>query len=53
MMQKNKGFTVLELLVVMVFVGIIALMTAPDLGKSLAKERYRAAVQAFFDVVIE
>ncbi len=45
MLKKSKGFTLLELMVVVAVIGIMAMITAPNLVSGLPTYRIKAAVR--------
>ncbi len=46
--RRTCGFTLLELMVVVALVAVLLSLGAPALGRSLALQRQRAAIQALF-----
>lgn len=49
MMNKNKGFSLIELMVVIAIIGIIASMAVPALMNMLQRNRLKTAVQSLQD----
>jgi type II secretory pathway pseudopilin PulG len=52
-MLKIKGFTIIELLVIITVVGILATITAPSFFKSRREQKFIENAQIFFDLISE
>lgn len=49
MRQKNRGFTLIEALVVVTVIGILAALTVPAFTKMLERNRLKGAAEALFN----
>ncbi len=49
--NKNKGFTMIELLVAITIMGALASMSAPELGRMLQDNRYQTDIEHAWSIV--
>jgi len=50
-MQKEKGFTLIELMVTIAVLGIIATMAAPSMSQLLEKQKFRQVIQEYIQTL--